>query len=199
MFKHEFDTDDVIIINKEMLHNGFLNVSKYTFKHKLFKGGWGNPVDRELLERGNACSLLAYDPITDEVVLIEQFRVGAIESVQPWQLEIIAGMIDDGETPENTVIREAVEEAGIHVENIRHIFHYYPSVGGCSETMDIFIGQVNSNTAKGLHGLESENEDIKVHVVTRETALEMVNSGIIKNGATIMALLWLENNRNKLY
>ncbi|OEF25482.1 ADP-ribose diphosphatase [Vibrio rumoiensis] len=196
--KAKFQPQDVVIEKKEDLFNGFFKMVKYTFRHRMFSGGWSKPVEREMFDRGHASALLAYDPVTDEVVLIEQIRVGALEHKSPWQLEIIAGMNDEGELPEEVVRREAQEEAGIDVTHIEHITHYYPSSGACSETLDVFVGKVDASTATGVHGVEDENEDIQVHVINRAYAYQLVSSGEIENGATIIALLWLELHHQEL-
>lgn len=197
-FKSLFQPADVKIESKEKVFNGFFKVIKYTFKHRLFNGGWSDSVTREMFERGHACALLAYDPQKDQVVLIEQIRVGALEHRSPWQLEIIAGMNDKDEDLQAVVRREAMEEAGIEVGDIEPISHYYPSSGGCSETLDVFIGKVDASQAKGVHGLDCENEDIQVHVMSREQAYQLVESGVIENGATIIALQWLQIHHQKL-
>ncbi|MCL4137525.1 UNVERIFIED_CONTAM: hypothetical protein GTU68_026058, partial [Idotea baltica] len=168
------------------------------FRHKLFNGGWSEYIDRELFERGHAVALLPYDPITDKVILIEQVRVGALESDNPWQYEIVAGMIDKGQTSEQVAIREADEEAGIKVSNLEKISNFYPSSGGCTEQLDVFIGCTDASKATGIHGLDDENEDIRVHVFTREEAYALVTSGIIENAASIIALQWLELNISRL-
>ncbi|MBW3697157.1 ADP-ribose diphosphatase [Vibrio sp. T187] len=192
--EREFTPEDVEIISKETLFSGFFKMVKYRFKHKRFEGGWSQPVEREMFERGHAAALLPYDPIRDEVVIIEQIRVGAIEHAQPWQLEIVAGIIDTDESPEQVVRREAMEEAGIEVEQILPITSYYPSSGGCSEKLDVFVGRVDSSQAGGVHGLDYEDEDIRVRVMTREQAYQLVKEGKFENGATIIALQWLELN-----
>lgn len=197
-FKSVFQSEDVQIKNKETVYNGFFKVLKYTFKHRLFNGDWSESVIREMFERGHAAALLPYDPIRDQVVLIEQIRIGALEHDSPWQLEIIAGINDKDETPEQVVRREVQEEAGIVVSNVEHISHYYPSSGGCSETLDVFVGQVDASSASGVHGMDEEDEDIQVHVMSREQAYNQVCSGKIENGATIIALLWLELNHQQL-
>lgn len=171
---------------------------KYQFKHRLFEGGWSDVVEREMLERGHAAALLPYDPVRDQVVLIEQIRVGALEHDSPWQIEIVAGIIEHGELADEVVTREAQEEAGIEVSQVRKLLAYYPSAGGSSEKIDVFVGQVDASQASGVHGLASEHEDIRVRVVSREQAYQMVMDGEIENGASIIALQWLELNRQQL-
>ncbi|WP_419239647.1 ADP-ribose diphosphatase [Photobacterium leiognathi] len=195
-----FGMEDVDILAKETVYQGFFKMVKYRFRHKLFAGGWSGEISREMFERGHAASLLPYDPITDEVVLIEQFRVGAMAAgCAPWQLEIVAGMIDhQDESAEDVVKREAVEEAGLTVAELEKVTRYLSSSGGCSEMLDIFVGTVDSTQAGGIHGLAEESEDIRVHVVSREQAYEWVESGKIENAASIIALQWLQLNYSRL-
>ncbi|WP_318512338.1 ADP-ribose diphosphatase [Photobacterium leiognathi] len=195
-----FGMEDVDILAKETVYQGFFKMVKYRFRHKLFAGGWSGEISREMFERGHAAALLPYDPITDEVVLIEQFRIGAMAAgCEPWQLEIVAGMIDhQDESAEDVVKREAVEEAGLIVAELEQVTRYLSSSGGCSEMLDIFVGTVDSTQAGGIHGLAEESEDIRVHVVSREQAYEWVESGKIENAASIIALQWLQLNYSRL-
>ncbi|WP_318403291.1 ADP-ribose diphosphatase [Photobacterium leiognathi] len=195
-----FGMEDVDILAKETVYQGFFKIVKYRFRHKLFAGDWSGEISREMFERGHAAALLPYDPITDEVVLIEQFRVGAMAGgCEPWQLEIVAGMIDhQDESAEDVVKREAVEEAGLTVAELEKVTRYLSSSGGCSEMLDIFVGTVDSTQAGGIHGLAEESEDIRVHVVSREQAYEWVESGKIENAASIIALQWLQLNYSRL-
>ncbi|WFB48673.1 ADP-ribose diphosphatase [Vibrio coralliilyticus] len=194
----EFTPQDVEIISKETLFKGFFRMIKYRFRHKLFEGGWSEVIEREVFERGHAAALLPYDPVSDQVVLIEQIRVGALEHAHPWQLEIVAGIIDTDESPEQVVRREASEEAGISVEELTKVTSYYPSSGGCSEKLDVYVGKVDASTAHGIHGLDYEGEDIRVHVVSRETAYQWIVEGKFENGASIIALQWLQLNHQSL-
>ncbi|HCG6131864.1 TPA: ADP-ribose diphosphatase [Vibrio parahaemolyticus] len=194
----EFTSRDVEIISKESVFEGFFKMVKYRFKHKLFAGGWSDVVEREMFERGHAAAMLPYDPKTDQVVIIEQIRIGALEHEHPWQLEIVAGMIDRDESAEEVIRREAEEEAGITVGRVASITSYYPSSGGCSEKLDVFVGEVDASKAHGIHGLDYEDEDIRVHVLSREQAYQWVKDGIFENGASIIALQWLQLNHQEL-
>ncbi|HCE3019099.1 TPA: ADP-ribose diphosphatase [Vibrio parahaemolyticus] len=194
----EFTSRDVEIISKESVFEGFFKMVKYRFKHKLFAGGWSDVVEREMFERGHAAAMLPYDPKTDQVVIIEQIRIGALEHEHPWQLEIVAGMIDRAESAEEVIRREAEEEAGITVGRVASVTSYYPSSGGCSEKLDVFVGEVDASKAHGIHGLDYEDEDIRVHVLSREQAYQWVKDGIFENGASIIALQWLQLNHQEL-
>ncbi|ENQ1032077.1 ADP-ribose diphosphatase [Vibrio parahaemolyticus] len=194
----EFTSRDVEIISKESVFEGFFKMVKYRFKHKLFAGGWSDVVEREMFERGHAAAMLPYDPKTDQVVIIEQIRIGALEHEHPWQLEIVAGMIDRAESAEEVIRREAEEEAGITVGRVASVTSYYPSSGGCSEKLDVFVGEVDASKAHGIHGLDYEDEDIRVHVLSREQAYQWVKDGRFENGASIIALQWLQLNHQEL-
>ncbi|AZG99715.1 ADP-ribose diphosphatase [Proteus mirabilis] len=188
-----YTRNDVELISKKTRYKGFFRMNEYRFKHRLFKGGWSAEVKREVFERGHAGVLLAYDPKRDEVVLIEQIRIPAYETSQtPWLLEVIAGMVEEGESPEEVVRREASEEAGITIGRCKPIVSYLSSPGGTSERMYVYVGEVDATTATGIHGLACENEDIRVHVVSREQAYQWVEKGIIDNAASVIALQWLQ-------
>ena len=193
-----FTPDDVDVVSRETLFQGFFRMVKYRFKHRLFQGGWSPVIEREMFERGHAAAMLPYDPVRDQVVIIEQIRVGALEHSQPWQREKVAGIMDRDGRAEQVVRREAEEEAGISVKRIETITSYYPSAGGCSEKLDVYVGEVDASLAGGVHGLDYEGEDIKVHVMSRTQAYQLVREGRIENGASIIALQWLELNYEQL-
>ncbi|MCW6625499.1 ADP-ribose diphosphatase [Yersinia ruckeri] len=187
-----FSKDDVEIIARESLYSGFFSLNLYRFRHRLFNGGMSGEVKREIFERGHAAVLLPYDPVRDEVVLVEQLRIAAFDSSDsPWLLEMVAGMIEPGESVEDVARREAQEEAGITVGRCKPVLSYLASPGGTSERLSIMVGEVDATTAAGIHGLEEENEDIRVHVVSREQAYRWVEEGAIDNAASVIALQWL--------
>ena len=158
-------------------------------------------VTRELLIKGAASAVVAYDPVLDNVVLVEQVRIGAYDPTlkqSPWLLELIAGMVEEGETPESVALRESEEEAGAKITNMQHCLSVWDSPGGVLERIHLFVGKVDSTQVGGLHGLAEENEDIRVHVVNRETAYQWLCEGKIDNGVAVMGLQWLELNYLKL-
>jgi ADP-ribose pyrophosphatase len=120
---------------REVCHDGVFRLERYRLRHALFRGGMSAPLSRELFERGHAVAVLPYDPRTDVVVLIEQFRVGALARVGgPWLVEIVAGVIDGEEAPEVVARREAIEEAGLELGRLEKICRFYVSPGGTSES-----------------------------------------------------------------
>ncbi|BES86557.1 ADP-ribose diphosphatase [Pectobacterium araliae] len=194
-----FTKDDVEIIAREKLYDGFFSLERYRFRHRLFNGGMSGEVSREILERGHAVVLLPYDPVRDEVVLIEQIRIAAYDtSASPWLFELVAGMIEPGESHEEVARREAEEEAGLRVGRCRPIINYLASPGGTSERLAVMVGEVDTRTAKGIHGLAEENEDIRVHVVSREQSYQWVEEGIVDNAASVIALQWLALHHEEL-
>ena len=188
-----FTKNDVEIIAREKLYRGFFSLDLYRFRHRLFNGEMSGEVRREIFERGHASVLLPFDPVRDEVVLIEQIRIAAYDTSEtPWLLELVAGMIEPGESVEDVARREAMEEAGLTVGRTKPVLNYLASPGGTSERLSILVGEVDATQAEGIHGLVEENEDIRVHVVSREQAYQWVDEGKIDNAASVIALLWLQ-------
>lgn len=197
----QFTQKDIEILKNETIYQGFFKLNKVQFKHKLFAGGWSGTVTRELLIKGAASAMVAYDPLLDNVVLVEQVRIGAYDPTStqpPWLLELIAGMVEEGETPESVALRESEEEAGAKISHMQHCLSVWDSPGGVLERIHVFVGKVDSTTVGGLHGLAEENEDIRVHVVSRETAYQWLCEGKIDNGIAVIGLQWLELNYRKL-
>ncbi len=195
----DFTRDDVEIISREPGFKGFYQLDILTLRHRLFNGGWGPELRRELFVRHDAVCVLPYDPWQDAVVLIEQVRVGALDkSERPWMLELVAGLIDKEEHPEEVAHREAEEEAGVKLLSLTPITRYFPSPGGSNELVYLYCATVDSRGAGGIHGLEEEGEDIRVSVWPREDALAAVEDGRIDNAASIIALQWLGLHAERL-
>ncbi len=187
------------IVDRKILYDGFFKLEKYRLRHTLFQGGWSQELERELFRRGNCVAVLLYDPLRDEVVLIEQFRVGAILQPQPaWLLEIVAGAIEEGETAEQVAIREAKEEAGCELLELRPIQSFYTTPGGSSEWLSLFYGRVDTQGVGGIHGLDHEDEDIKVSAVKFDEVYRMLEQGEIVSAIPLVALQWLYIHRDKL-
>ena len=196
---HSFTSNDVEITSIKPVYSGFFTMQEYQFKHKRFSGEWSDTVTREIFERGHAVGVLPYDPVLNEFVLIEQIRIGALPtSSTPWLIEIIAGMIDEGETAEAVCHREAEEEAGIKLKNLTKAISYLSSPGGTTERLHIYIASTDASKADGIHGLASEDEDIRVHRVKEQTALEWLENGYIDNASAVIALQWFFINKSKL-
>lgn len=193
--------NDVKIIHRQTLFSGFSRVEKYSLQHRTFAGSWTEEYQREVVVRLDAAAALPYDPRVDKVILIEQFRAGALLSHQvssPWLVEIVAGVMDKtgekSESAEELIRREIKEEAGVEVEALLPVFAYFSSPGASSEMIKLFCAKVNAFAAPAFCGLPEEHEDIRVHVVPCAEAFAAVRSGRINNAMAIIALQWLEMN-----
>ncbi len=193
------DRGDVEILAKDTVYKGYFQIDRYRLRHRTFDGGWTREIVREIFERGHAVAVLLYDPITDVVGLIEQFRTGAYAAgLAPWLIETVAGIIEEGESPDEVARREVTEETGCTVLDLEFISDSLISAGGSSETVRLYCGRVDASTIAGVHGLEHEGEDIRVFAVPLDEAVAMVKSGRITNSVAMISLLWLVTERERL-
>lgn len=187
------------VVDHQVVFQGYFRMEKYALQHELFGGGMSETFYRELFERGSAVAVIPYDPQRDEVVLIEQFRVGAVGTMEtPWMKEIIAGIIEPTESLEDVARRETMEEAGCQILELEKITQYYVSPGGTSEQCALYCGRVNSEGVGGVFGLDHEFEDILVEAVSLEQAKRWLEDGTINNAPAIIGLQWLILNRDRL-
>lgn len=188
--------EKVDLVDHVVAFQGYFKVGRYSFRHSLFKGGQSPIIRREVFERGHAAAVLPYDPVRDEVVLIRQFRAGSyVAGLHPWGWETVAGIIEEGETPEAVVRRESVEEAGLAIGDLIPMHNVVASPGAMSETCALFLGRADTANAGGVFGLESEGEDILVKVVPFTEARAMLDRGEIDNATAVIALQWLALHR----
>jgi ADP-ribose diphosphatase len=187
------------VLERRVVFEGFFRIVRYRLRHHLFAGGISAELVRELFERGEAAVVLPYDPIRREVLLVEQFRVGASTRPEdPWLLEPVAGMIEQGETAAGVARREAAEEAGLELQDLVPIGSYYPSPGGSDELCHAFVARIDARGAGGLFGLAEHGEDVKAHVVPLTTALGWLAEGQLRAASTLITLQWLALNRVEL-
>ena len=197
--KSEFDLKDVEIVEQETLFQGFSRLVRKRLRHRLFKGVWGPVIERELFDRGDACAAILYDPRHDLIGLVEQFRVGALKSEYgPWCLEVVAGVIDPGETPDQVVRREIAEETGIVEVALRFITSYYTTPGACNEKVHLYYGLCDLSQAAGTYGLDHEDEDIRLHILSANDVFAAMLDSRLNNATTLIALQWLQNHRAHL-
>lgn len=199
MTAHRFTEADVQIVAKTREFQGYFAIDRWRVRHRTFAGGWTGDIVREVFERGHAVVVILYDPERDSIALIEQFRVGALAAGQyPWLIECVAGIIDPGETPVQVALREAEEEAGAKPDHIEHIGKFIITPGGSSETVELFVAQVDCSSIEGLHGLAHEGEDIRVFTLPVTEAYGMVKDGRIANSMAVVAVQWLMLEREAL-
>jgi ADP-ribose pyrophosphatase len=189
----------VEILDRELGYQGFFRLERVRLRHSLHRGGMSPVLVREILEKGDVVAMLPYDPVTDTVVMIEQFRIGAIgEERSAWLLEIVAGLMEPGERPEEVARREAGEEAGLAVGRMAPIARFFATPSKSSELTHLFCGEVDANGAGGIHGLAHEGEDIRVIPMPAGQAFDLLESGRIDSAWPIIALMWLQTHRERL-
>ena len=186
---------------KRVVYKGFFSVEEHDLSYRKFNNQQSSILTRSALISSDAVIVLPYDPVNDRILLIEQFRAGPYVKgdENPWVLEPIAGLIDEGETPESAGIREAQEEALLEIKRLELVARSYPSPGISTEFFHQYIGIVELLDSSNLiAGLQSENEDIRSHIFEYEQFFEMIESGKVKVGPLILLGLWLSKNRNRL-
>jgi len=196
---HRFGREDYRIESKETLFQGFFRITRMVVTHRLFGGGWSAPLKRELFQRGDAVGVLLYDPNNHLIGLVEQFRIGAQrDRFGPWQYEVVAGMIDAGQTASEVALRECHEEAGLAVQELVPICDYLVSAGGTDEKMHLYCGLLDLQDRAGVFGLDTEGEDILLQVWTYNEVMQAQSEGLLNSAAVTIALLWLQLNSQKV-
>lgn len=187
------------LVRHEVAFQGYFKVGRYFFRHGLFQGGQSQVLSREVFERGHAAAVLPYDPVRDEIVLIRQFRAGAyVAGRHPWTWEVVAGILQPGESPEALARREAVEEAALEIGELIVMHDFIISPGACSETCTVLLGRVDSSRAGGIFGLEEEGENILVRAIPFATAQGMLERGEIDTAIALIAVQWLALHRDEV-
>ena len=193
------DMPPVEILEKTTVFQGYFRIDLYRLRHGRFDGGWTGEMTREIFERGHAIAVLPYDPKLGVFVMCEQFRVGAYAGgMNPWQLETVAGIIEDGEIPEDVARREAMEEAGRTIIDLWPIQRYLASPGGSSESIYLYLARVSAEGAAGIYGSAEENEHIRVSLMEEAKLKARMEAGEIGNAATVIAAQWFFLNRDKI-
>ncbi len=197
--RSRFGHEHVRILSRKPLHAGYIRVDELLLRHRLHAGGDSRPIRRELIVRPRGVGVLLYDPARREVVLVRQFRVGMIDEPRsPWMLELVAGMVEEGEDPLEVAHRESREESGIEPASVVRICDYYNSPGVGNERISLFCGKVDASAAGGIHGLDEEHEDIEVVAMPYDEFVAAVEDGVIDNAMTIIAAQWLQLHHAEL-
>ena len=188
--------NDVKIQSREYAFQGFVQVEKVSLQHRLFnQTEYTSNIQRELVRRKEAAGVLIYNDQQQKFALIEQFRVGAIDDpISPWQLEIIAGVLDGDESPETCIRRESLEESGCEINELQHLFSFYPSAGACAEFFHLYAAEVDLPSSGGIFGVPDEGEDIQLHLFDYAEITMLFKNNRLKNAPVIMALQWLSQH-----
>lgn len=189
----QLTAEDVQILNQEVIYHGHIQLLKYQLRYRMFAGGWSEPVERELFYSRHAVGVLLFDPVRDEVVLVEEFRLGALEQTgSPWLLGLVAGLIESGETLEEVAKRESLEEAGCNIIDLIPICEYWTSPGISTGKFSLYCGRIDATNAGGIFGMVNEYEDIRAHVFKTQEVYAALKKGRINNAATIIGVQWLQ-------
>ena len=192
---------EVVEDAKRVLHAGFFSVEESRLRFRRFDGRMSEPVRREVFVSGDAVTVLPYDPVRDRVLVVEQMRMGPYGRGDPlpWQLEVIAGRIDPGETPEDCARREALEEAGLTLGPLEKVAEFYSSPGAMTEYLYSYVALCDlPDGAAGVFGLAAEVEDIRGHLVAFDALMALVAGGEVSNAPLILTALWLQRERGRL-
>lgn len=197
---HGFSSDDVELLEIRRPWTDYFALEEHVLRHRLFDGGWSKPVTRATFVTGDAATVLPYDPRTDRVLLIEQFRPAMFVrgDPNPWGIEAVAGRLDQEIDPEECARREAREEAGICLGRMERIADYYTSPGFAAERVISFIAEAELGDEGGLHGNPGEHEDIRAFTLGVEDALAGISSGEIDDAPAVLSIFWLQQNRARL-
>lgn len=195
-----YNKNDFEIKNREYIYNGFIKVEKISLQHRLFnQTEYTRRIDRELIRRKEAAGVLIYNDQQQRFALIEQFRVGAIDdAISPWQLEIIAGVLDGNESPETCIRRESLEESGCEIDHLEHLFTFYPSAGACDELFHLYVAEAELPEQGGIFGMPDEGENIQLHILNYSDLVELMSGNRLRNAPVIMALQWLKQHISAL-
>ncbi len=194
-----FTAVDVELAERRCLHQGFFRLEELHLRHRLFEGSWSAEMVREVHHRYDAVGVLLYDVERDTVALVEQFRAGAVDDPEsPWKVEVVAGLVKQGESATEVARREVMEEAGCEVGELIELHTYYPSPGACNERVTLFCGLVDSRGLGGVHGLDEEHEDIRVHVLPFTRAWELLQAGRLDSAMCLITFYWLIGERASL-
>ena len=179
------------VTNKKNLYDGFFKMNEISLKYKKYDGNWSNEIKRELFGGAQVSAVLPYDPIKKKIVLIQQFRPGTIsKNTNNYLNEIVAGIIDSGESPEIAAKRECLEETGYKIKKLTPIQGYFPAPGSSESFYHLFLGEVDSKNGKKIMGLYNENEDILVESFNLTQVKKMMQEGKFVNGLTLIAIQW---------
>lgn len=186
---------DIEIKQRDIVNDGFFQMTAFHLRHRCFSGEWSPWLVREQIRRQDAAAVLLVDLQEEVLILVEQLRVGLIETQQqsPWLLEIVAGLQEPGESPETTIRREALEEAHCTVGQVVKIGEFYNTPGGFAEKTTLFCAAVTERKSQHKGGVHEEHEDIRIHVLPMHDVVTAWEQGaFISSASTVIALQWLQ-------
>ncbi|WP_299671615.1 NUDIX domain-containing protein [uncultured Roseobacter sp.] len=192
---------EIDLIDQRRVYAGFFALDEIDLRHTRFDGDLSDEMTRGVFVVSDAALVLPYDPMRDRVLVVEQMRVGPLArgDATCWQFEPVAGLIDPGETPEETARREAMEEAGVTLGALHPVGESYASPGNSTEFYYTFVGIADlPDAAAGLGGLEAEQEDIRAHLMSFEDLMRLCDTLQAANTPLVMLAYWLARHRERL-
>ena len=186
----------VEIQKKHIVFDNVFKIQEATLRFQKFNGQMSEPVHRLVFERGDSVAALLFNSDTQKVILINQFRYPTYEKGPGWLYEVVAGVIDANEQPEESVRREVREEIGYQIRELTYIATFYVSPGGSSERIILFYGEVgNADRVSAGGGLASEQEDIQQLELALPDLWEALERGDILDAKTLIAVQWLQRQQ----
>lgn len=182
-------------IKKEVLSDNWYTLNKLSFEYQKEDGTW-EKQQREAYDRGNGAAILLYNKAKKTVVLTRQFRMPTYinGNENGMMIEVCAGLLD-GDHPEDCIKKEVEEETGYKVDEVKKVFESYMSPGSVTEILYFFIGSYeDAIKVNEGGGAADETENIEVLEYPFETALNMIETGEIKDAKTIMLLQYVKIN-----
>ena len=197
---HHAGADQVEVISRQRVHSHFFALDQMVVRHPRYDGTMTDPLDREAFFAGQAVVLLPYDPVRDEVIVVEQFRANmyALGDPSPWMIEAVLGLIDPGETAAEAGTREAQEEAGVRAERLELVSEAYSSTGSSTEFVTIYVALADFGDLGQGGGLDGEGEDIRRLVLPFDDFAAALNRREFRDAPLITAGFWLMLNRERL-
>lgn len=186
----------VIIKDSKREYDGFFKVDRVVLQHEKFDGSMSKEIDRLNFNRGDTIAVILYNKTNNSVVLIRQFRYPAYVDDGPgWLIECVAGIKDNGEI--SVARKEVLEETGYKVEELKYLTKFYPSPGGCSERISVYLAYVETREEIKDKYFGTGNEDIQVIEIPLVKAFEMIKNGEICDGKTIIGMFYLRDELEK--
>ena len=187
--------ENVHILQSEILCNNWYTLKKITYEFNKPDGSKHKHI-REVYDRGNGATILLYNTENKTIILTRQFRLPTYVNGNEdgMLIEACAGLLEK-DNPEACIKKETEEETGYQVKDVRKIFEAYMSPGSVTEILYFFVAEYSkAMKVTDGGGLEHEQENIEVLEMTLDKAFEMISSGEIKDGKTIMLLQYAKLN-----
>jgi nudix-type nucleoside diphosphatase (YffH/AdpP family) len=183
----------VEILSERVVFDDVFKIVEATLRFERFNGQMSEPVRRLVFERGDSAAALLLNRDTQKVILIEQFRYPTYKKGPGWLLEVVAGMVDRGEQPEETIRREVREEVGYQVGDLQPIATFYVSPGATSERIALYYAEVgDADRVAAGGGSAAEHEDIEQVELSLPELWTALDEGKIVDAKTLIAAQWLQ-------